>query len=133
MMILTSATMASRAIEKAGWNVRTAENGKSALSLLESELPSIIFLDLMMPVMDGFEFLAIFQNREEWKHIPVVVITSKDLMAEERQQLNGIVKKVIQKGDFTAEKLLKQLSPLSLNSPTHISFYRTGKWLRYLL
>jgi len=43
--------MASRAIEKAGWNVRTAENGKSALSLLESELPSIIFLDIMMPVM----------------------------------------------------------------------------------
>ena len=80
--------MASRAIEKAGWNVRTAENGKSALSLLESELPSVIFLDLMMPVMDGFEFLAVFQNREEWKHIPVVIITSKDLVAEERQQLN---------------------------------------------
>ena len=104
--------MASRAIEKAGWNVRTAENGKSALSMLESERPSIIFLDLMMPVMDGFEFLAVFQNREEWKHIPVVIITSKDLMAEERQQLNGVVKKVIQKGDFTPDKLLKQLSML---------------------
>ena len=103
-------TMASRAIQKAGWEVRTAENGKSALALLEIIIPSIIFLDIMMPVMDGFEFLSIFQNREEWKHIPVVVITSKDLMAEERQQLNGIVKKVIQKGDFTPEKLLKQIS-----------------------
>lgn len=103
-------TMASRAIQKAGWEVRTADNGKSALALLEIILPSIIFLDIMMPVMDGFEFLSIFQNREEWKHIPVVVITSKDLMAEERQQLNGIVKKVIQKGDFTPEKLLKQIS-----------------------
>ncbi len=103
-------TMASRAIQKAGWEVRTAENGKSALALLEIILPSIIFLDIMMPVMDGFEFLSIFQNREEWKHIPVVVITSKDLMAEERQQLNGVVKKVIQKGDFTPEKLLKQIS-----------------------
>ncbi len=111
--------LASRAIEKAGWNVRTAENGKSALSVLESELPSIIFLDLMMPVMDGFEFLAVFQSREEWRHIPIVVITSKDLMAEERQQLNGIVKKVIQKGDFTPEKLLKQLSSL-IPQLTHI-------------
>jgi CheY-like chemotaxis protein len=66
----------------------------------------------MMPVMDGFEFLAVFQNREEWKHIPVVIITSKDLMAEERQQLKSVVKKVIQKGDFTPDKLLKQLSLL---------------------
>ncbi|MGA9407744.1 MAG: PAS domain S-box protein, partial [Bacteroidota bacterium] len=114
-------TMASRAIEKAGWNVQTAENGKSALSRLEHELPSIIFLDIMMPVMDGFEFLTIFQNREEWKHIPVVVITSKDLMAEERQQLNGVVKKIIQKGDFTAEKILKQISSLIPQLTHHIS------------
>ena len=105
-------TMASRAIQKAGWEVRTAENGKSALSMLENKLPSIIFLDLMMPVMDGYEFLAIFQNRAEWKNIPIVIITSKDLMAEEKQQLSGIVRKVIQKGDFTPEKLLKQLSLL---------------------
>ena len=104
--------MASRAIEKVGWNVRTADNGKSALSMIEGEPPSVIFLDLMMPVMDGFEFLSVFQNREEWKHIPVVIITSKDLMAEERQQLDGVVKKVIQKGDFTPDKLLKQLSLL---------------------
>ena len=104
--------MASRAIQKAGWLVRTAENGKSALEMLEVEAPCLIFLDLMMPVMDGFEFLSIFQNRTEWKHIPVAIITSKELMAEERQQLNGIVRKVIQKGDFTPEKLLRQLSLL---------------------
>ena len=105
--------MASRAIQKAGWKVQTAENGKSALSMVECEPPSIIFLDLMMPVMDGFEFLAVFQNREEWKHIPIVIITSKDLMAEERQQLKGVVKKVIQKGDFTPGKTFeKQLSSL---------------------
>ncbi|MGA7160951.1 MAG: PAS domain S-box protein [Bacteroidota bacterium] len=105
-------TMASRAIQKAGWNVQTAENGKSALSILEHDLPGIIFLDLMMPVMDGFEFLTVFQNRDEWKHIPVVVITSKDLMAEERRQLSGVVKKIIQKGDLTAEKILKQIASL---------------------
>ncbi len=104
--------MASRAIQKAGWKVRTAENGRSAITHLENELPSIIFLDIMMPVMDGFEFLTIFQNRSEWKDIPVVVITSKDLIAEERQQLGGAVKKVIQKGEFTPEKLLKQISYL---------------------
>jgi CheY-like chemotaxis protein len=114
-------TIASRTIEKAGWNVQTADNGKSALSLLESAAPSIIFLDLMMPVMDGFEFLAAFQGREEWKHIPVVVITSKDLSMEERNRLNGIVRKIIQKGDFTPEKLLKQLSMLIPQLTSNIS------------
>ncbi len=114
--------MASRTIEKAGWKVQTAGNGESALSLLENEAPSIIFLDLMMPVMDGFEFLAIFQEREEWKHIPIVIITSKDLSTEERNRLDGFVRKIIQKGDFTPEKLLKQLSllipPLIPHIPT---------------
>lgn len=104
--------LASRAIEKVGWKVETAENGKIALSMLQRNLPSIIFLDLMMPVMDGFEFLAEFQEREEWRKIPVVVITSKDLSSEERQQLSGMVKKIIQKGDLTPEKLLKHLSIL---------------------
>jgi PAS domain S-box-containing protein len=104
--------IATRTIEKEGWRVQTAENGERALSLLEKGMPSIIFLDLMMPVMDGFEFLPIFESHTEWHHIPVVIITSKDLSAEERQRLNGTVKKIIQKGDFTPDKLLKQLAQL---------------------
>ncbi len=104
--------IATRTIEKEGWGVQTAENGKRALSLLENGMPSIIFLDLMMPVMDGFEFLSIFEHHTEWFHIPIVIITSKDLSAEERQRLDGTVRKIIQKGDFTPEKLLKQLAQL---------------------
>lgn len=107
--------IASRAIEKEGWSVQTAENGISALALLEHELPSIIFLDLMMPLMDGFEFLTIMQSRKEWEHLPVVIVTSKDLSVDERSHLEGAVKKVIQKGDLTAEKLLKQLALLIPN------------------
>jgi PAS domain S-box-containing protein len=104
--------MASRAMGKAGWKVQTADNGKLALSMLEVAAPSIIFLDLMMPIMDGFEFLAIIQGRAELRHIPVVIVTAKELSAEERNRLNGFVRKIIQKGDFTPEKLLKQLSSL---------------------
>jgi PAS domain S-box-containing protein len=102
----------ARAIEKEGWHVQTAENGISALALLEREPPSIIFLDLMMPLMDGFEFLTIVQSRKEWEHLPVVIVTSKDLSADERSYLERAAKKVIQKGDLTAEKLLKQLALL---------------------
>ncbi len=107
--------IASRAIEKEGWQVQTAENGISALALLEHESPAIIFLDLMMPLMDGFEFLTIMQRRKEWEHLPVVIVTSKDLSADERSHLERAAKKVIQKGDHTAEKLLKQLALLIPN------------------
>ncbi|HTY36804.1 MAG TPA: response regulator, partial [Bacteroidota bacterium] len=104
--------LASRTIEKAGCKVFGAENGQSALSLLKTVRPNLIFLDLMMPIMDGFEFLAAFQSREDWTSIPVVVMTSKDLSLHERFQLGGVVKRIIQKGDLTPEILLHQLSTL---------------------
>ena len=65
-----------------------------------------------MPVMDGFELLALLQSRKEWDHIPVVIVASKEPSTEERQRLNQSVMKVIQKGDITPDKLLKQLTML---------------------
>ena len=91
----------------------------TALAILEQEPPSIIFLDLMMPLMDGFEFLTIMQSRKEWDHVPVVIVTSKDLSADEHSHLERSAKKVIQKGDLTAEKLLKQLALLIPNLTHH--------------
>ena len=79
MTIRMLALLSACSIEKAGWEVRTADNGKSALAMLEKEIPGVIFLDIMMPIMDGFEFLALLQVRKEWDHIPVVIVTSKDL------------------------------------------------------
>lgn len=104
--------LAGRSLTRAGWNVETAENGSSALAMIRRQLPGIIFLDLMMPVMDGFDFLAEFQSHDDWRQIPVVIITSKDLTSEERKQLSGAVKGIIQKGEFTADMLLQQLTAL---------------------
>jgi PAS domain S-box-containing protein len=112
--------LAERTMRKEGWKVRMAGNGREALTSLESGLPGVIFLDLMMPVMDGFEFLTIFQTKPEWKNIPVVVITAKDLSVVERKQLSGSVKKIIQKSDLTPSKLLQQLSSL-IPQLTHTS------------
>lgn len=60
-----------------GFSVLTAGNGKEALELLEnSETPGVIFTDIMMPVMDGNEFLAILKSHPTKASIPVVIISA---------------------------------------------------------
>jgi CheY-like chemotaxis protein len=63
----------------------------------------------MMPVMDGFEFLAAMRTNPEWQDIPVIVITAKDLTAEDREQLSGVVEDVFEKNAYTREQLLEQV------------------------
>jgi CheY-like chemotaxis protein len=86
-------------LEPAGWEVTEAENGRIGLAHLAEARPDAIILDLMMPEMDGFEFLEKIRHRPEWPDIPVVVITSKDLTVEDRNRLNGGVERIIQKTD----------------------------------
>ena len=101
----TRALMASN-LEKAGWIVSEAGNGQQALDMLPDVRPQLILLDLMMPVMDGFGFLAAMRAKPEWQHIPVIVITAKDLTTEDRARLAGNVEEVLQKTACTREQLL---------------------------
>jgi signal transduction histidine kinase/DNA-binding response OmpR family regulator len=104
--------MMRRTLEKASWSVVEAENGRVALERLGSGRPDLILLDLMMPEMDGFEFLTELRRHEEWRAIPVVVVTSKDLTEEDRLRLSGYVQKVVQKGGYDRERLLAELRDL---------------------
>lgn len=63
-------------LELHGYAIESASNGKEALELLHSELPSLILLDLMMPVMDGFEFLQNIESNPKFSNIPVIVMTA---------------------------------------------------------
>ena len=86
-------------IEKMGLAVAEVTNGRLALAwLAENPAPAVILLDLMMPEMDGFEFLDTFNSRADWRHVPVVVITAKQLTAAERALLSGRARVVIRKG-----------------------------------
>ena len=76
-------------LEREGWSVKTAENGRVALDVLESAAPSLIMLDLMMPEMDGFTFLNELRSIEQRRGIPVIVLTAKDITADDRQRLEG--------------------------------------------
>ena len=70
--------------------------------------PDVIILYLMMPKMDGFEFIDELRGRPDWRDIPVVIITAKDLTDEDRDRLNGGVERIIQKSD--RDEILRQLT-----------------------
>jgi signal transduction histidine kinase/CheY-like chemotaxis protein len=97
-----------QSLEPIGWKVTEAENGQVAVNSLIAARPDVIILDLMMPKMDGFEFLDELRSRLDWHDIPVVVITAKDLTDEDRDRLNGGVERIIQKSD--RDEMLRQLS-----------------------
>jgi CheY-like chemotaxis protein len=99
-----------QALEKEGWKVGEAENGRVGLEHLAEVLPDVIVLDLMMPEMDGFEFLEELRKRAEWRHIPVVVVTAKDLTEEDHRRLNGEVERILQKDAPTRDEMLREVS-----------------------
>jgi CheY-like chemotaxis protein/anti-sigma regulatory factor (Ser/Thr protein kinase) len=98
-----------RALEQESWQVTDAENGRVGLDRLADGEISLILLDLMMPVMDGFEFVMEMRKVEEWRGIPIVVVTAKDVTDEDRRRLNGDVAALIQKSGTDRESLLAQL------------------------
>lgn len=98
-----------RILEKENWIILEAENGKTALNRVMYEKPEVILLDLMMPIMDGFEFLDEFQKKDLWKKIPIIVITSKSLTKKDQKRLNGRVKQILQKGEYSATALRKSI------------------------
>ena len=80
-----------------------------ALTRLTELRPDVIMLDLMMPEMDGFEFLVEMRAHAKWRDISVLVVTAKDLTLEERGRLNGDVERVLQKGGFELDELLREI------------------------
>ena len=101
-----------RTFQKEGWAVIEAENGRAGLERAAEQLPDLVLLDLMMPEMDGFEFLAAFRARPECQAIPVVVVTAKDLTEDDRRRLNGGVQRIMPKGGSTREALVAELRKL---------------------
>jgi len=95
-----------RTLKEADWHVSEAGNGREALDQLAREIPQVILLDLMMPVMDGFEFLLEMRANADWQDIPVIVLTAKDLTDEDRRMLSGRVEQIVEKGASTHDQLL---------------------------
>lgn len=109
-------------LKEQGYQSVQASDGTEALALLEKKHPSLIFLDLMMPKMNGFEFIAKLKENTMWQKIPVVVLTSKDLTDEDRRLLNGRVESLYQKQGGDIEAFVQSVMKVaSSNSQKRVS------------
>jgi CheY-like chemotaxis protein len=111
--------LARRMLEREGYAVVEADNGRVALDRLRDATPGVILLDLMMPEMDGFEFADAVRADAAWRSVPIVVITAKDLSPADHERLNGSVARVLQKGALSRETLLGEVRDLVAVSARH--------------
>ncbi len=102
----------ARRLEKDKWTVVEAANGRTALEQIQKMPPDLILLDLMMPEMDGFQFLEELRKRADWRSIPIIVLTAKDLSSQDHQRLTGSVQKILQKGAYSRDDLFNQVHDL---------------------
>ncbi|NOY67670.1 MAG: response regulator [Gammaproteobacteria bacterium] len=96
-------------LEKHGWKVDEAENGKEGLKCLKIKRPALILLDLMMPEMNGFEFIDEFRKQPEWGDIPVIILTAADLSMEQKILLQKSVDSIIEKHQYADKDICEQV------------------------
>ncbi len=106
----TTRSMLRRVLERQGWKVVEAANGVEGLARVDEAKPSLVLLDLMMPQMGGFAFLAALNDRRLLDlALPVVVLTAKELTRDEHEILAGYAHRVIQKGNYTGDQLANEV------------------------
>jgi CheY-like chemotaxis protein len=100
-----SLDMLCRWLEREGLPLARAVDGDHALSRVRRRLPALVVLDLLLPVMDGFEFLEELRALPGGDTVPVVVLTSRDLGEGDRARLRG-VSHILRKGEHLREALV---------------------------
>lgn len=103
--------MAER-LRNRGMNVSTTTSALNALKMAEAESYDAVVLDLMMPEMDGFEFVEKYRENPDWHDIPIIVLTAKTLTEDDRHRLDGWVKEMYSKGDSNIEQVLNEVCAL---------------------
>ncbi len=101
--------MVAGMLQNHGLRMFKCEDGRIALEHMEDRRPDLILLDLNMPEMDGYEFLARLRQTEEWRSIPVIVLTGNELSASERLRLEGQVAEIFYKPNYAPERLIYEV------------------------
>jgi GAF domain-containing protein/DNA-binding response OmpR family regulator/anti-sigma regulatory factor (Ser/Thr protein kinase) len=107
------------------YQVLDATGGAQALTIVQNEKPDLVLLDLMMPEVDGFAVLDNIKSNADTHDIPVIIVTAKEITAEDRERLNGNMTALYNKGMFTAEQLLNDIGQALATMNTEMA--REGK------
>lgn len=105
-----------RVLKREGWQVMEAADGGSALKMMELERPALILLDLIMPEINGFDFLSRIGQNGRWGDIPIIVLTAKELSRDESKRLEKGVDFLFQKGAYTRSELVEKIRSLTAKS-----------------
>lgn len=92
------------------YNIYEAADGAAGIQLVRAQKPDLVLLDLMMPGIDGFEVLDMMKADAELQHIPVIVVTAKDLTTQDYKRLAGRIESLLQKGEFMEEELFESIN-----------------------
>jgi CheY-like chemotaxis protein len=103
------ADLVHQLLEGEAYEIEVAADGKEALRAIERRRPEVILLDLLMPVLDGFGVLERLQETPAWRDIPVIILTAKDLSAEEQSLLETRTRAVIHKHGLERGELLRDV------------------------
>ncbi len=101
-------------LEHLGFTVITAENGRDGVAIASSEQPDVVLMDIVMPDMNGFQATRQICRGETTKHIPVIIVSSKDQETDkvwgERQGASGYITKPVDGHELVAiiKRVIKQ-------------------------
>jgi signal transduction histidine kinase/CheY-like chemotaxis protein len=99
-----------------GWSVLRATSGEAGVDLVRRERPSVVLLDLLMPGTDGFAVVERLRADADLADVPIVVLTSKDMTADDRARLNGRISFLARKGTFREAELARLVGRVSAAS-----------------
>jgi CheY-like chemotaxis protein len=105
-------------LEAEGYSVLRAYGGAEAIEVARSARPDLVILDLIMPQVSGFEVAHALRESEDTACIPILVLTAKDLTAEDHARLNGAVSAILAKASFSRGELLAELRRAMALRPT---------------
>ena len=105
-------SLAVTKLEKEGFTVSMAANGQEGLALIKSTIPDLLILDLMLPVMSGFDVLKSMKADEATKNIKVVVFSNLGEQNDIKQCLDLGVSDYLVKANFTLDELLEKIKSL---------------------
>jgi CheY-like chemotaxis protein len=100
-----SIALVTATLQPEGWTVVARRNGEDCVELVRAERPAVVLIDLLMHSVDGFELVERLGADTGTQHVPIVVLTSRSMSAEERRRLDGQIGYLAAKGDFDARRL----------------------------